>query len=100
MERTGFQTMIRGHEKIDDGFRVVFNLGDLLLLNLFSAGGANNVDLPPESSYRKVTPMALTILCRDGREEAYPWPIDWSTFNAPARNGYLRGLPELQFRSM
>src|SRR5262249_22810257 len=54
MERTGFQVMIRGHEKIDDGFRVVFDLGERLLINLFSAGGATNVDLPPESSYRKV----------------------------------------------
>jgi hypothetical protein len=99
MERTGFQVMIRGHEKIDDGFRVVFDLGDRLLLNLFSAGGAQNLDLPVASSYRKVTPMALTVLCNGGREIAYPWPIDWETFNAPARNGYLRGLPELQFRS-
>ncbi len=99
MERTGFQAMIRGHEKIDDGFRVVFDLGDLLLLNLFSAGGATNADLPLASSYRKVTPMALTLLCADGREVAYPWAIDWQPFNAPARNGYLRGLPALEFKS-
>jgi hypothetical protein len=99
MERTGFKTMIRGHEKIDEGFRVIYAAGDLLLLNLFSAGGAWNVDLPLASSYRKVTPMGMTILCRGGIEEAYPWPIDWQTFNAPARNGFLRGLPELPFLS-
>jgi hypothetical protein len=99
MERTGFQTLIRGHEKIEDGFRVVYNLGDLMLINLFSAGGATNADLPLASSYRKVTPMALTLMCNADREDAYPWAIDWQTFNAPARNGYLRGLPELQFRS-
>jgi len=28
---------------------------------LFSAGAPNNNDLPEESSYRAVTPMALTI---------------------------------------
>jgi hypothetical protein len=100
MERTGFETMIRGHEKIDEGFRVVYDLGDLLLLNLFSAGGAANADLPLESSYRKVTPMALTLRYRGDACEAWPWPIDWRTFNAPARNGFLRGLPELPFFSV
>lgn len=99
MERTGFHALIRGHEKVDEGFRVVYDLGDLLLLNLFSAGGATNVDLPLASSYRKVTPMALTIQCHDGVEDVYPWVIDWQTFNAPARNGFLRGLPELPFVS-
>ena len=53
-------TMIRGHEKIDDGFRKIYDDGRLLLLNLFSAGGTHNADLPPNSSYRGVTPMALT----------------------------------------
>ena len=100
MERTGFEVMVRGHEKIDEGFRVVYDLGDLLLLNLFSAGGDGNADLPLASSYRKVTPMALTIRHRGDRVDAYPWPLDWRTFNAPARNGFLRGLPELPFFSV
>ncbi len=99
MQRTGFQAMIRGHEKIDEGFRVVYDLGDLLLLNLFSAGGATNADLPLASSYRKVAPMAITMHFRDGAEDVYPWPLDWQTFNAPARNGFLRGLPEVPFLS-
>jgi hypothetical protein len=99
MMRTGFQTMIRGHEKIDEGFRVVYASGELLLLNLFSSGGSGNADLPPASSYRRVTPMALTITSRQGSADAYPWPIDWAFFNAPARNGFLRGLPALPFIS-
>jgi hypothetical protein len=99
MERTGFQTMIRGHDKIEEGFRTIFASGELLLLNVFSAGGATNADLPLASSYRRVSPMALTLLMRGGAGEVYPWPIDWETFNAPARNGFLRGLPEIPFLS-
>ena len=78
---------------------MIYDLGGLRLINLFSAGGATNVDLPPTSSYRKVRPMAMTLLCKDGFQDAYPWPIDWQTFNAPSRNGFLRGLPELPFLS-
>jgi hypothetical protein len=99
MERTGFQTMIRGHEKVEEGFRVVYALGDRFLFNLFSAGGAENVDLPLVSSYRTVTPMALTLRYENGHEHATPWPIDWAAFNAPARNGFLRGQPALAFRT-
>lgn len=98
MERTGFQTLIRGHEKVDEGFKVVYDLGDRFLINLFSAGGAENADLPLASSYRKVTPMALTLQYENGHEHATPWPIDWAAYNSPARNGFLRGLPALQFK--
>ena len=57
MDRIGCTTMIRGHEKINAGFRDVYPDGDVHLFNLFSAGGADNGDLPADSSYRAVTPM-------------------------------------------
>ena len=98
MERIGCQTLVRGHEKVEAGFQIVFDLGDLRLLNLFSAGGDRNIDLPADSSYRKVTPMALTVRHERGEELGIPWPIEWAAWNTPVRNGFLRALPELAFR--
>jgi hypothetical protein len=98
MERIGCQTLVRGHEKVEAGFQIVFDLGDLRLLNLFSAGGDRNIDLPADSSYRKVTPMALTVRHERGEELGVPWPIEWAAWNTPVRNGFLRALPELAFR--
>ncbi|HUQ08107.1 MAG TPA: metallophosphoesterase family protein [Kofleriaceae bacterium] len=98
MEKVGMHTMIRGHEKIDRGFDVVYNLGDRLLLNLFSAGGWDNNDLPPDGSYRSVTPMALTIYYRPEESRAVPWPIHYQPFNYDVHNGLHRAQPLLEFR--
>jgi hypothetical protein len=98
MDRIGCRTLVRGHEKIEDGLRVIYDLPDARLINLFSAGGADNPDLPEGSSYRRVTPMALTVRHEGGRELGIPWPIAWQTYATPVRNGFLRPLPELDFR--
>ena len=98
MERVGCHTMIRGHEKIDRGFDTVYDLGDRLLLNLFSAGGHDNTDLPEGASYRSVTPMALTIQHGRGPLTATPWPIDYQPFNYETHNGLHRRAPVLEFR--
>jgi len=98
MERIGCHTMIRGHEKIDRGFDTVFDLGDRLLLNLFSAGGHDNNDLPIDASYRSVTPMALTIHHHGGVTQAIPWPIHYRPFNYDVHNGFHRVAPLLEFR--
>jgi hypothetical protein len=98
MERTGLQTMVRGHEKIEAGFEVVYDMGEHHLLNLFSAGGHNNCDLPADSSYRSVTPMALTIRYGDGAPIATPWPLQYHTFNYQPHNGFYRPHPVLDFR--
>jgi hypothetical protein len=99
MERIGCATLVRGHEKIDDGFKVVFDDGDTQLLNLFSAGGAQNGDLPANASYRSVTPMALTIKIKAGQQAvATPWAIDYAAYNQPQRNGFYRSQPEIEFR--
>jgi hypothetical protein len=99
MARVGTNTMVRGHEKIDAGFKKVYDDGTVLLLNLFSAGGKTNDDLPPESSYRTVTPMALTIKYAGGQQSATPWEIDYETFNVPERNAFFRAPPEIEFKS-
>jgi hypothetical protein len=99
MARVGTTTLVRGHEKIDEGFKKVYDDGVVVLLNLFSAGGRENNDLPPTSNYRKVTPMALTIRSKDGHCTATPWLIDYARFNDPSRNGFLKMPPEIQFKS-
>ncbi len=100
MERVGCDTMIRGHEQVERGFDVTYDLGDRLLLNLFSAGGHDNVDLPEGAPYRAVTPMALTILYGHGAgpPRAYPWPIAYQPFNFAPCNGFHRAQPLLEFR--
>jgi len=98
MARVGMHTMVRGHEKIDRGFDVVFDLGDRLLLNLFSAGGRDNRDLPIDGSYRSVTPMAMTVVHDGAGQRAYPWLIHYQPFNYEVHNGLHRPAPLLEFR--
>jgi len=98
MERAGLQTMVRGHEKITSGFKVVYDMEDLHLLNLFSAGGRDNSDLPESSSYRAVTPMAMTMRFGDGAPTATPWPLQYHPFNYEPHNGLYRPHPVLEFR--
>ena len=100
MQRTGLHTMIRGHEKIDRGYTVFYDLGEHLLLSLFSAGGHDNLDLPSTSSYRTVTPMALTMQFGNGPPTATPWPLHYQPFNYPPHNGLYRPHPVLEFRYM
>jgi len=98
MERTGFHTLVRGHEQINSGFEVTYNLGDLMLFNVFSAGGWDNRDLPPDSSYRAVTPMAVTIEVGGETPIATPWPLHYRPFNFEPHNGLYRAQPVLEFR--
>ena len=90
MRRLGCHTLIRGHEQVDTGFVTVFDLGHCRLHTVFSAGGSDNADLPPDARYRKVTPMALSIRTGDGQTQMRPWPIQYQPFCAPAYNGLYR----------
>jgi hypothetical protein len=90
MQRIGCHTLLRGHEQIDTGFATTFDLGDCRLHTLFSAGGHDNLDLPSESGYRKVTPMALTIRAGAGSLQAVPWPIQYAPFTSASHNGLYR----------
>ncbi len=98
MERTGLHSLIRGHEKIDRGFDVVYDLGEHVLLSLFSSGGAENADLPLDSSYREVTPVALSMLAGGGQLTATPWPLRYQPFNYEPHNGLYRRQPVLDYR--
>jgi hypothetical protein len=92
MARIGCTTMIRGHEKVNEGFRKVIEDKDVVLLTLFSAGGKNNNDLPDKSNYREVTPMALTIRYKNGISQLTPWVIDYERYNDPQYNSFFKDL--------
>ncbi len=98
MSRLGCTMMVRGHEKVDEGFRDVYPDNPILLLNLFSAGGHDNADLPENSSYRSVTPMACTMEVEDGVARVTPWPIDYRRFNDPTRNRFFQSEPEIEHK--
>ena len=97
MGRLGCSMMVRGHEKVDAGFKPLF--GDpAALICLFSAGGSDNDDLPPDSSYRTVTPMAATIRIENGTAQVTPWLIDYKRFNDPKRNKFFASPPEIEHK--
>lgn len=98
MRRVGMRAMVRGHEQIDPGFEVFYDLGESMLLNLFSAGGAENADLPYDSAYRSVTPMALSVIAEAGKLTATPWPLHYQPFNYEPHNGLYRRQPVLEYR--
>jgi uncharacterized tellurite resistance protein B-like protein len=98
LTRLGCSMLVRGHEKIDEGFRAMFADSPVSLINLFSAGGADNDDLPPESSYRTVTPMAATIKLEGGVAQVTPWPIDYKRYNDPKRNRFFASKPEIEHK--
>jgi hypothetical protein len=100
MAEIGCTMMVRGHEKILAGFSTIYEGGPSRLLNLFSAGGANNADLPIDSSYREVTPMALTMrVSADGTVKVTPWPIEYERYNDPRRNAFFALPPEIEHRA-
>jgi len=89
MARIGASVMIRGHERIEDGFEAHYDFPESRLFTLFSAGGASNPDLPDESNYREVTPRGLTIRWQAGACTMTPFPIAWDRYSDPARNRFL-----------
>jgi hypothetical protein len=97
MQKLGCSILIRGHEKVDSGFRPMYGEAQSLI-TLFSAGGADNNDLPPESSYRSVTPMAATIRVENGTTQVTPWLIDYGRFNDPRRNRFFASPPEIEHK--
>jgi len=90
LQKIGCHALVRGHMKINEGFRLDYDDKDMLLVTLFSSGGASNHDLPPHSNYRMVTPMALTLHHEAGSSRITPWQIDWATYNDPQRNAFFR----------
>jgi hypothetical protein len=100
LQRIGCHTMVRGHEKVNAGIERVYAGEGETLFTLFSAGGTDNDDLPKESSYRAVTPMALTIKRSAAGETTFtPWAPDYKAYNDPSRNAFFRVPPEISFRA-
>jgi calcineurin-like phosphoesterase family protein len=97
MQQLGCSMMVRGHEKVDSGFRPMYS-DQTSLISLFSAGGADNEDLPRDSSYRTVTPMAATIRLEAGTAQVTPWLIDYQRFNDPKRNRFFASPPEIEHK--
>ena len=89
MARIGCSAMVRGHERIIEGFRATYDFPDASLYTLFSAGGEKSLDLPESSNYREVTPHALTIRWRDGVSTVTPFSIDWARYNDSKLNRFL-----------
>ena len=96
MQTIGCTTLVRGHEKVHDGFRSVYPDSNIKLLNLFSAGGATNNDLPPHSSYRDVIPKAMTIEIKQDQTTVSPWVIHFERYNDPSHNAFYAAEPEIK----
>jgi hypothetical protein len=96
MQRIGAHTMIRGHEKVASGFAKIYDDPNERLFTLFSSGGTSNLDLPSDSSYREVTPMALTIEYGSEGTKILPWAPDYTSYNDPTRNAFFKLPPEIQ----
>lgn len=99
MARIGCSLLVRGHEKINAGFRDMYEDDDVRLLTVFSAGGAANEDIPLDSNYRDVRPMALTISRTDGETTVTPWHIDYRRYQDPSLNAFFRSEPEVDIGS-
>jgi uncharacterized tellurite resistance protein B-like protein len=93
MARLGTNVMVRGHEAVESGFRTVFADGRVLMLNVFSAGGPDNDDLPPGAPYRRLMPAAVSIEKRGAVLTAHPWKIDYEPYVVPGGNHFYAPLP-------
>ncbi|MCP4679249.1 MAG: serine/threonine protein phosphatase [Deltaproteobacteria bacterium] len=96
LQKIGCHTIVRGHEKVNDGFARTYDDENIVLITLFSAGGRDNDDLPPRSGYRRVTPMAMTMKIKDGEVEISPWKIDYELYNNPDRNRFFQVAPSIE----
>jgi hypothetical protein len=89
LARIGCSVMVRGHERVTEGFRKTYDFPDASMFSLFSAGGAANRDLAEDSNYREVTPMGLSIRWKNGLSRATPFAIDWARYNDGKLNRFL-----------
>ena len=99
MQRIGAHGMIRGHEKVLDGFAAPYDDEHARLFTVFSAGGKDNGDLPDQSSYREVVPKVLTVTMQGGETSVKPWTPDWASYNDPERNAFFAVPPEIEHRA-
>lgn len=99
MQRIGAHTLVRGHEKVLEGFAEVYADAHARLLTVFSSGGRENGDLPKTSAYRDVTPMVLSVTHGPDGSSVRPWSPDWASYNDPERNAFFKVAPEIDHRA-
>ena len=99
LKKIGCETLVRGHEKVNEGFRIHYDEPQLRLATVFSAGGFDNNDLPLGSSYRTVTPKGLRIEIDPDGIRWIPFVIDYETYNDPTRNAFFERPPEIEHRA-
>lgn len=98
LQRVGCNVLVRGHEKIESGFKSHYE-GPFKLLTVFSSGGATNNDLPEGSSYRGVSPKGLRVVLRaDGSVDFQPFALDWATYQDPSTNGFFAKPMEIEHK--
>jgi hypothetical protein len=90
LARVGCTALVRGHQRVVEGFARHYDDPGALLLTVFSAGGADNEDLPPDSTYREVAPKALTVRRTGGVTTYTPFEIDYARYNQPEYNAFFR----------
>ena len=95
MSTVGASLLVRGHEKVNAGLRDHYPDEDIRLLTVFSSGGVANDDIPADSNYRDVRPMALTITRRGDDTVVTPWAIDYRRYQDPDLNAFHRTAPEV-----
>jgi hypothetical protein len=98
LRRMGCHTLVRGHEKVDDGFVRNYDDEQVALITVFSAGGTTNQDLPEDSTYRSVKPHAVSIESKGDTSMITPWAIDYERYNDPKYNAFFRASPEIEHR--
>ena len=95
-QRVGCHTIVRGHEKILDGFDHTYNDDAIQMFTLFSCGGVDNDDLPRRSGFRKIIPMAISMTVQGADVQLSPWKIDYKPYNDSDRNAFFKQAPELE----
>ena len=77
--------------------RIYGNVG--LERTVESDPGRPPADLPPESSYRSVTPKALTVKIEPSGVTMLPFAIYYRTYNDPTYNAFFAKPMEIEHRA-
>jgi hypothetical protein len=68
--------------------RVVYAGEPAQLINLFTAGGAWNDDLPASSPYRRLAPAAMLMTMEGARVRVAPYPVAYEPYVVPGGNRF------------
>ncbi len=96
LQRMGAHTIIRGHEKVLDGFDHTYNEDNVQMFTLFSCGGKDNDDFPENSGFRKIVPMAISLKVKGRDVELEPWAIDYKPYNSADLNAFFKVAPVIE----